>query len=142
VRVVDGDTIVVRSDGRSRTVRLLGVDTPETHGGPVECGGAAASRQLARTVPAGTRVRLVSDPRSGESRDRYGRLLAYVDGGLGERQLRAGLARVYRYRGRRFSRLDRYRRAEADARAHRRATWSTCPGHLHSGPPGPDGNRR
>jgi endonuclease YncB( thermonuclease family) len=145
VRVVDGDTIVVRTHGRSRTVRLLGVDTPETHRGPVECGGPAASRQLARIVPAGSRVRLVTDPESGDTRDRYGRLLAYVDSGrgdLGERQLRAGLARVYRYSGRRFSRLDRYRRAEEDARAHRRATWSTCAGHLHSGRPGPDGNRR
>ena len=30
VRVVDGDTLVVRLDGREETVRLVGVDTPET----------------------------------------------------------------------------------------------------------------
>ena len=103
------------------TVRLLGIDTPETHGGPAECGGPAASRQLARIAPAGSRVRLVTDPGSGDTRDRYGRLLAYVDGprgDLGERQLRAGLAYVYRYRGRRFSRLDRYR-APSTTRAPR-----------------------
>jgi len=136
VRVVDGDTIVVRAEGRSVTVRLLGIDTPETHGGPVECGGPAATRQLARIAPAGTRVRLVTDPRSGDTRDRYGRLLAYIDGlqgDLGERQLRAGLAYVYRFRGRRFSRLDRYRHAEGSARAHRRAAWSGCAGDFHSG---------
>lgn len=135
VRVVDGDTIVVRTAGREVAVRLLGVDTPETHGGPVECGGLAAGRQLARIAPAGTRVRLVTDPRSGDTHDRYGRLLAYVDGprgDLGERQLRAGLAYVYRYRGRRFSRLDRYRDAEQDAHAHDRATWSACSGDFHS----------
>jgi micrococcal nuclease len=138
-RVVDGDTIVVRAGGRRVTVRLLGIDTPETHRGPVECGGAAASRQLARIAPPGSRVRLVIDPGSGDTRDRYGRLLAYVDshrGDLGERQLRAGIAHVYRYRHRRFSRLDRYRRAQDDARAHRRATWSGCAGDFHSARPG------
>jgi endonuclease YncB( thermonuclease family) len=39
VRVVDGDTIIARADGRHLTVRLLGIDAPETHGGSVECGG-------------------------------------------------------------------------------------------------------
>jgi micrococcal nuclease len=133
-RVVDGDTLVVRADGRDVTVRLLGIDTPETHGGPAECGGSAASRHLARIAPPGSRVRLVTDSRSGDTRDRYGRLLAYVDshrGDLGERQLRAGLASMYRYRDRRYSRLGRYRRAENDARAHLRASWSTCGGDFH-----------
>src|SRR3954454_22705575 len=30
VRVVDGDTVVVMLDGRPTTIRLIGVDTPET----------------------------------------------------------------------------------------------------------------
>src|SRR5438874_4038526 len=30
VRVVDGDTLVLSLDGRSTTVRLIGLDTPET----------------------------------------------------------------------------------------------------------------
>jgi endonuclease YncB( thermonuclease family) len=134
-RVVDGDTVVVDAGGQRLTVRLLGIDTPETHGRPAECGGLAATRHLARIAPAGTRVRLATDPRSGDTRDRFGRLLAYVDsdrGDLGERQLRAGLAYIYRYRGRRFSRLDRYRDAEADARADVRATWASCAGDFHA----------
>jgi len=135
-RVVDGDTIVVAIRGRSLTVRLLGVDTPETHRGRVECGGPAAGRHLARLAPAGMPVRLVTDSDSGDTRDRYGRLLAYVDsrrGDLGQRQVSAGLAYVYRYRGRQFSRLDRYRDAESGARAQRRATWSACRGDFHCG---------
>ena len=66
---------------------------------------------------------------SGDVRDRYGRLLAYADGphgDLGEAQLRAGLALVYRHRGRTFSRLARYRRAQAAARARRLGIWSAC----------------
>jgi endonuclease YncB( thermonuclease family) len=139
VRVLDGDTLVARAGGRRVMVRLLGIDAPETHGGPAECGGRAATRQLARIAPPGSRVRLVTNPDSGGTRDRYGRLLAYVvgrQGDLGERQLRAGLAHVYRYRGRRFSRLGRYRRATAQARSHRRGTWSNCAGPgVSRGPP-------
>jgi micrococcal nuclease len=75
--VVDGDTIEVAVAGRRETVRLLGVDTPETlhpHR-PVECFGPEASafthsRLLGRTV------RLTFDR---VRRDRYGRLLAYVE---------------------------------------------------------------
>ncbi len=74
VRVVDGDTIVV-ADGR--TVRLIGIDTPETHDPrrPVECFGAEAASFTATLLPPGTAVRLVYDV---ERSDRYGRTLAYV----------------------------------------------------------------
>jgi len=73
VGVIDGDTVVARAAGRRVTVRLLGIDTPETHRGGVECGGREASHQLARLAPTGSRVRLVTDPGSGDTRDRYGR---------------------------------------------------------------------
>lgn len=76
VRVVDGDTIIVRLDGREERVRYIGIDTPETvkPGTPVQCFGKAASAENKRLV-AGRTVELVTDV---EERDRYGRLLAYV----------------------------------------------------------------
>ncbi len=76
LRVVDGDTIQVRIGEVRERVRYIGVDTPETHkpGTPVQCYGRAASARNARLVD-GERVRLETDA---ESRDRYGRLLAYV----------------------------------------------------------------
>jgi micrococcal nuclease len=78
-RVVDGDTVRVRLAGRDGTesVRLIGIDTPETHGpgGLRECFGKEASARAAELLPRGTTVRLVRDA---EARDRYGRLLAYV----------------------------------------------------------------
>jgi hypothetical protein len=46
------------------------------------------------------------------------------------------IGRVYRYRGGRFSWLDRYRRAQGDAQAHGRATWSGCTGDCHTARPG------
>jgi micrococcal nuclease len=77
VRVIDGDTIVVHIGGRDENVRILGIDTPETHkpDTPVECYGPEASARMSALLPEGTVVRLVRDT---EARDRYGRLLAYV----------------------------------------------------------------
>jgi endonuclease YncB( thermonuclease family) len=87
-RVVDGDTLEV---GTGEIVRLVGIDTPEVG----ECGYEPASANLRRLV-LGRRVRLtVSD----EDRDRYGRLLRYVDVGpvdAGLRQIQQGYA-VARY---------------------------------------------
>lgn len=75
-RVIDGDTIRVRVGDRVETVRYIGVDTPEsvhpTRG--IEPYGLAASA-CNRTLVEGRQVRLELDV---ESRDRYGRLLAYV----------------------------------------------------------------
>jgi micrococcal nuclease len=75
--VVDGDTLDVRWDGRTERVRLLGVDTPETvdpHR-PVGCYGPEAAAFTHRRLEGRT-VRLRFDR---QRRDRYGRLLAYVE---------------------------------------------------------------
>lgn len=76
VRVIDGDTIVVRLSGQEEDVRLIGVDTPETvkPDTPVQCFGERASHFTKRRL-TGRRVRLVFGV---ERRDVYGRLLAYV----------------------------------------------------------------
>jgi micrococcal nuclease len=76
VRVIDGDTVRVRVGSATRTVRYIGVDTPETvkPGEPVQCFGKQASAYNRRVVE-GRRVRLQFGP---ERHDRYGRLLAYV----------------------------------------------------------------
>ena len=69
--VVDGDTVVLSSAGKSR---LIGVDTPEVFGRR-ECFGAEASAFAKRTLPAGMRVAVERDA---EPRDRYGRSLIYL----------------------------------------------------------------
>jgi len=76
-KITDGDTIHVSIGGGDETVRLIGIDTPESVDPrtPVECFGREASAHLAELIPVGTEVRLVRDI---EARDRYGRLLAYV----------------------------------------------------------------
>jgi len=76
-RVVDGDTLVIRVQGQTERVRLIGIDTPESVDPrrPVECFGKEAAAHLAELLPEGTPVRLERDV---EARDRFDRLLAYV----------------------------------------------------------------
>lgn len=78
IKVVDGDTIAVDIDGVSETIRLIGINTPETKDPrkPVECFGIEASKK-AEELLAGQMVELEKDETQDE-RDKYGRLLRYV----------------------------------------------------------------
>lgn len=76
--VIDGDTFKVNIDGKIETVRLIGINTPETVDPrkPVECFGVEASNK-AKSLLSGKKVLLESDISQGE-RDIYGRLLRYA----------------------------------------------------------------
>jgi micrococcal nuclease len=78
LEVIDGDTIKVLLDGKTESVRLIGVDTPETvhPNKPVERFGKEAS-DFTKQRLNGQTVRLETDP-TGDTRDRYGRLLRHV----------------------------------------------------------------
>ena len=130
VRVVDGDTVVVDLDGHERTVRLLGIDTPETHhpDRPVECHGPEAAARLAELLPAGTEVRLERDV---EPLDRYGRLLAHVvrqPDGLVVSRVLAAEGRADALRIPPNTALAAELAADvAAARDARRGLWGACP---------------
>ena len=137
-RVVDGDTMVVTRGGRELTVRLIGIDTPETvaPGEPVMCFGPQATR-FAQGRLEGSDVVLELDRSQGRL-DRYGRTLVYlwVDhrsrlAMFNERAVRAGFAREYTYDSA-YAWQSAFRRAEAVARAARRGLWakSTCNGDI------------
>jgi len=129
VEVVDGDTVEVELAGSTETVRLLGIDTPETvdPDEPVGCFGPEASDRTKALLPPGTEVRLERDE---EARDRYGRLLAYVhraedDVFVNELLLREGFAQTlliepnHAYAGLMLA-------AQEEARATGAGLWSTC----------------
>ncbi len=73
VRILDGDTIVVESNIGPRTVRLIGIDAPETASGAA--GGHEAAAHLASLLGPGLLLWLELDL---GLEDIYGRLLAYV----------------------------------------------------------------
>jgi endonuclease YncB( thermonuclease family) len=127
-QVVDGDTIRLVSGQR---VRLVQIDSPEL--GQGECYAHEARAMLSRLLPAGTRVRLETDPRL-DAVDRYGRKLAYVFKGrenVNHTLVLRGAASVWFYgaeRGRYATQLDA---AARNARANRRGLWGACPATVY-----------
>lgn len=77
LQVVDGDTVVLESNLGPRTVRLIGVDAPETvdEGDGTAALGRMAAEFVRGMLPPGTAVWVELDL---ETEDAYGRLLAYV----------------------------------------------------------------
>ena len=125
-RVIDGDTISVTLDGDRYTVRLTGVDTPETTHptrGVEPYGPEAAAYTTARLT--GATVRLIRDP-AGDDHDAYGRLVRYVVLASGENVnatlIREGLATAIRAFP--YSRQREFLQLEAQARRARRGLWS------------------
>lgn len=130
VRVIDGDTFVVRQPATEArpefvgTVRMLGANTPETvkPGAPPEPLGLEATKFTTAAVAAGN-VRLQLDKRRV---DRYGRFLAYVyvgDEHLAEQLIAAGLARVHTYPGDSMTVNRQLLRAQDEARNAQRGIW-------------------
>lgn len=138
VRVIDGDTLKVRlTTAQTVTVRLIGIDTPETRkpGTPVECGGPDATARMKKLAVRNGRGRLVAlqADATQDRVDRFGRLLAYVSAGdtdLGREMVASGWAKVYVFKND-FQRVTTYRSAQASVRAARRGVWRKCGGAFH-----------
>jgi len=135
--VFDGDTIVVVRGGREVTIRLIGVDTPETGrpDTPVQFYGPEAS-DFTRRALLGNKVRLEFEApgRPGGATDKYGRTLAYIITGDGTNfnleLVRLGYGRTYTKYPFQYQRA--FEKAEAVARKaglgmwdkNKRAAWS------------------
>ncbi len=120
--VIDGDTAVL-SDGTS--VRLIGIDAPEMV--PVQQCGAMEATQLNRELIDDKTVTVRLDP--AETRDRFGRLLAYLerDNTIVNLELvRSGWVCAFPFGDTRRFRDD-ISAAEADARSVGRGVWGDCP---------------
>lgn len=135
VRVVDGDTVKIMRGGKEETLRLIGMNTPETVDPrtTVECFGKEASNK-AKELLTGKRVRLEFDAGEGTV-DKYRRTLAYLyrDDGLFFNQwmIEHGYAYEYTYDNA-YKYQSEFKTAEAYARDHTLGLWSpdTCSGEL------------
>lgn len=133
IKVTDGDTIHISMDGRDETVRLIGINTPETVDPrrAVECFGKEASERM-KEIAKGQIVRLEYDD-SQSVRDTYGRLLAYVyleDGEMINRKMVAeGYAYEYTYLTP-YKYQREFRDAQRLAQSAKRGLWApdTCNG--------------
>lgn len=128
--VYDGDTFAVVMSGKLEKVRLIGVDTPETHkpDWPVECYGPQASDFTLKTLgEAGNAVRLEADP-MGDNRDRYNRLLRYVylsDGRLLQSELLKG-GYAFAYLSFPFGKKLAFAGTQAVAQKQKLGLWGAC----------------
>jgi micrococcal nuclease len=127
--VVDGDTIKILRGRQQVTVRLIGVDTPETGrpDTPVQVYGPEAAHFTRRSLLE-KRVRLAFETtnRPGGSTDKYERILAYVftddEKNFNLELIRQGFAKVFtKYP---FQYQAEFIRAERAARKAGRGLWN------------------
>ncbi|MFB9392411.1 thermonuclease family protein [Streptomyces coeruleoprunus] len=128
VRIVDGDTLDVRGDGRvlpgdtTARVRLIAVDAPEAGA----CHGAEATARLAALLPPGSALRAERDV---DLKDPYDRYLLYVWNDknvfVNESLVRTGHAEAVLFppNDARWAALSK---AEAVAREADAGLWSAC----------------
>ena len=133
-RVVDGDTVRVFLAGKSVSVRLIGINTPETvkPGSEVECFGPEAS-EFAKDLLSEATVTLEYDDSQGRL-DRYDRTLAYVWRELPDGSLRlfnlesvtGGFAYQRQYGSQRYAWQPEFVAAQRSAKAGGAGLWSAC----------------
>jgi micrococcal nuclease len=125
-KVIDGDTIAVVKDGIKETIRLIGINTPESVDPrrPVECFGVEASNK-AKELLTGRNVYLEEDPTQG-TRDKYNRALRYVrrEDGLFYNLwiIQNGYAYEYTY-DTSYKYQAEFKRAQSDAQAKGVGLW-------------------
>ena len=137
-KVVDGDTLKVKFQGLEESIRLIGIDTPESKANKkakkdaqrsrsdvetITAMGMEAAKFTASLVKPGDTVKIEFDVRP---RDKYGRLLGYVyliNGKmLNDEIVKAGYANVMtippdvEYQ-------ERFLKAYRDARENKRGLW-------------------
>lgn len=127
IKVIDGDTLEISIDNKIYTMRMLGIDTPETVDPrkPVQCYGKEASDNT-RKLLQGKFIRIEID-QSQRYFDKYNRILAYVydenHNFINEMLIKYGYAREYTY-DRKYKYQSLFRDIEREARVGKIGMWS------------------
>jgi micrococcal nuclease len=127
-QVVDGDTIRIFVDDNIATIRMLGINTPETVDPrkQPECYGKEASTENKKLLTDAF-VTLDFSPKR-EVKDKYGRFLAYVYKGdifVNEYLLQNGFAREYTV-GKPYSEQKEFKKLAEQAKAEKIGLWGKC----------------
>ncbi len=131
-KIVDGDTIKIIYQNKTISVRMIGIDTPESYKyrtGYIECYGKEASDAAKHLIKVGSRVGIQLDHTQAKL-DKYGRLLAhvYVNGkSFQEVMIREGMGFHFVY-DKKSSNYEMYSRAEALAKQDNLGVWKYCEG--------------
>ena len=128
-KVIDGDTVVLRMQGKGVTVRVIGLDTPEVVAPrrPVGCFGPEASARAHALLDTQT-VRFEADASQHEF-DTYHRTLGYLllpDGtNFEERMIVEGYGREYTSKSP-YKYQKEFNAAQTQAQAKRVGLWAAC----------------
>jgi micrococcal nuclease len=126
VHIIDGDTIKVNVNGKMETVRYLLIDTPESKN-PKTCVQLYAKEAFLRNSELVKSGKLTLEYEQGNTRDSYGRLLAYVfvDGeSIQATLLKEGYARVAYIMNPPYKYLETFRKEENLAKRNKINIWS------------------
>ncbi|MGG1397580.1 thermonuclease family protein [Bacillus salipaludis] len=126
VETIDGDTVKVKLNGKTETVRYLLVDTPESKK-PGLCIQPFAKEAYDRNKQLLGSGKVTIEFDKGSMRDSYGRLIAYVyvDGkSVEETLLKEGFARVAYIMDPPYKYLRLFREDENSAKKRRVNIWS------------------
>ncbi|HAU98694.1 MAG: Micrococcal nuclease [Microgenomates group bacterium GW2011_GWF2_45_18] len=127
-RVVDGDTIRVTVDGKSESVRIVGIDAPESvaPNQPIECMGKESSAFLTSLLE-NKQVQLEKDETQ-QDRDKYGRLLRFVfledNVDVGLQMIEKGFAEEKLYTTKPYLFRTQYLEAQKYAQEQKLGIWS------------------
>jgi micrococcal nuclease len=127
IEVIDGDTIRVNVRGKSESVRLLAIDTPETKDPrkPVQCFGSEATKKM-QTFVNGKYVKLIDDRSQGQ-RDKYQRLLRYVyDGNVFVNREMVAQGYAFSYKQYPTKHLNEFSKLEQQAQEKNLGLWNKC----------------
>lgn len=126
VDIIDGDTIEVLVNGNIETVRYLLIDTPESKN-PKTCVQLYAKEAFQRNSELVKTGKVTLEFEQGNTRDSYGRLLAYVfvDGeSIQGTLLKEGYARVAYIMNPPYKYLEQFRKEENLAKREKINIWS------------------
>ncbi len=126
-KILDGDTIQVKIGKEIYTIRMLGIDTPETVDPrkKPQCYGKEASDKT-KELLTGYSVTIKTDSTQ-NILDKFGRILAYIDreDGLSINQylLENGYAREYTY-SKKYEKQNAFKILETNAKEEKKGLWS------------------
>ena len=120
-KVIDGDTVDVLVNGQKDTIRLIGINSPETG----ECFNREATDK-AKEILISKSIILEADF-SQDNKDKYNRLLRYIilsDGtNFGEFMIKNGFAKEYTYKTA-YKYQSLYKKAQEEAKSGKRGIWA------------------
>jgi len=136
ISITDGDTIQVILNQKKETIRLIGIDTPETvdPNKEIECYGPEASKSLSDKIL--NKIVIIETDPSQELRGKYNRLLAYIYlpasssenpilNNINLWMIQEGYAQEYTYSNS-YKYQKEFKTAELKAQENNKGLWKEC----------------